>query len=647
MADIDTSALDDDTDLIGDARSSLLQTVQRVNSLAAPSGAGMVGGGDQIVSSIAGLRGLLKTSPSKNAFVTGYYAAGDGGGGAYWYDSSDTTSTDNGGTVIVATDGGRWKLDITGLINIRQFGAKGDGTADDAPAINSCIAWAFTRNQIDGGAILNILGDAVYCPAGRYLLKSYIKLLPGISLKGVQSGLVSQTPSAAGTGTIFALSATVSGGGAWTTTTVTGGITHPYAIMFYTEDGGPIQLENLAFIGTSTATPAVCIWSGETGGHSRGWTQGLINGCRITAFSTGIYAYKFFDVTINNTGFEYNTVDIQSDYSASSLGGFSGNYISDTVFFGHQYSLVGGGSAADLSNNVFSNCVFQSVDVGAGKVALTNNGSLGGFMSNNQFTGCSFDYNAGYAVADITNNCQISGIFVGCKFKKASFNFPYVVDAIQNLSRMQLIGCQFEDSNITVTYEFGRITIVGNDFKGNSALSFSSLKNAVINSNNFTESTNSGFDITLSDIGSDFSIEGNVFRNGAGGVSTFNTSTARYKILGNVNQTNFTSAEWATVTAGSGGWTNHATTPQFYKDNSGFVRMRGMVTNTTPAAYSIMCTLPASFAPEVSGTFMLPESGGTGYVIAAISTDNNLYFISKSGTGSNYDLSPISFKPAQ
>lgn len=102
-------------------------------------GVTLVGGASRVVASIAALRTLPKTG-SPEAFVTGYYAQGDGGGGAYWYDSTDTTSTDNGGTIIVASDGGRWHLSWQGSLNVKQFGAKGDGVSDDTSPINSALS---------------------------------------------------------------------------------------------------------------------------------------------------------------------------------------------------------------------------------------------------------------------------------------------------------------------------------------------------------------------------------------------------------------------------------------------------------------------------------------------------------------------------
>jgi len=113
---------------------------------------------NRVVDSIAALRTLSKTLYTR-AFVTGYYAIGDGGGGPYQYDTADTTSADNGGTIIVASDGGRWKLQKVDWISCRQFGAKGDSTTDDTTALQ---AW------------LNIGGN-LWAPAGNYKITAALK----------------------------------------------------------------------------------------------------------------------------------------------------------------------------------------------------------------------------------------------------------------------------------------------------------------------------------------------------------------------------------------------------------------------------------------------------------------------------------------
>lgn len=91
------------------------------------------------VDTISDLR-LLSTSRNQRAFVFGYYARGDGGGGSYFLDAADTTSADNGGTIIVAADSSRWKLANQNNINVRQFGAKGDGVTDDTGFFTKALA---------------------------------------------------------------------------------------------------------------------------------------------------------------------------------------------------------------------------------------------------------------------------------------------------------------------------------------------------------------------------------------------------------------------------------------------------------------------------------------------------------------------------
>ncbi|MBP1994502.1 glycosyl hydrolase family 28-related protein [Paenibacillus eucommiae] len=125
----------------------------------------------KVVTSISALRALTKVN-NTYAYVTGYYSSGDGGGGNYNYDSTDTTSSDNGGTVIVAADGGRWKLSATGMVSLRQFGAKGDGVADDTAATQAAMTWCETNNR------------ALYVPSGTYKITSPVTTAYTITVIG-------------------------------------------------------------------------------------------------------------------------------------------------------------------------------------------------------------------------------------------------------------------------------------------------------------------------------------------------------------------------------------------------------------------------------------------------------------------------------
>lgn len=143
------------------------------NASLVTQGGAMIGRGFQVVKSIAELKTLLVNTPSKHAFVTGYYAQGDGGGGAYYLDSADVVSADNGGSIIVAADGGRWKLNHTGVLNVRQFGAKGDGVADDTDPVQATLD---AVKALDGGTVL--------VPAGTYLFLSVQEI--GMTPRAIQ-----------------------------------------------------------------------------------------------------------------------------------------------------------------------------------------------------------------------------------------------------------------------------------------------------------------------------------------------------------------------------------------------------------------------------------------------------------------------------
>ena len=125
---------------------------------------------EDYIAHLANVAGLRATQSGTTVAVSGYYTPNDGGGGVFVWNSS-STETDNAGSIIQPSgvNNGRWLLRALGYVSVKQFGAFGNGTNNDAAAIQAAIntfnrVYFPTGDYLVGSAtiIVNKVGETLY-----------------------------------------------------------------------------------------------------------------------------------------------------------------------------------------------------------------------------------------------------------------------------------------------------------------------------------------------------------------------------------------------------------------------------------------------------------------------------------------------------
>ncbi len=80
------------------------------------------------------------TCIGKKVFVQGYDSIGDGGQGIFYWDNNNEADDDDGVTIKVDNiEKGRWKRVFDSAVNVKWFGAAGDGVNNDSEAIQNAV----------------------------------------------------------------------------------------------------------------------------------------------------------------------------------------------------------------------------------------------------------------------------------------------------------------------------------------------------------------------------------------------------------------------------------------------------------------------------------------------------------------------------
>ena len=122
--------------------------------------------------SIAALRAFGGGRAGQAVDVAGYYAGRPGSGsGVFVALGADKTRADNGGTIIVDAAGMRW-MRLGKTFDLYDFGASGNGSADDTDAVERALAHAAAT------------GSEMMVPAGVFRLTRKIAIHQGMRIKG-------------------------------------------------------------------------------------------------------------------------------------------------------------------------------------------------------------------------------------------------------------------------------------------------------------------------------------------------------------------------------------------------------------------------------------------------------------------------------
>lgn len=353
------------------------------------------------------------TGVTAGTYITAL-GTGVGGTGTYTVGVSQTVASstlqaDNGGTTIVAADGARWKLEVYGWVSAKQFGAKGNGTADDTGALQS---WVSTCADLllPENSIFKITSPIVV-PAGRVLQGSFNTSIRPYGCHGIQIN------GAAGAGDRIVLRDFIiimfSAGGAGDPRTHRGVFINGTSSA-YTNN---LTIDNLYIQGASTAIYCAYMWSStirnnyctntDIGVSIAGLSANdLIEGNRLTV-NSGDYGIEFLPLTAQTP----EGIAVIGNVTA---GGDYGIYGTVMVFSVHiignvlDGSLIDGIQLTDPRDLRISDNFIFAVSKGIDLVALGSAVKNAGSISNNDIevtsaTGIGIDIGAN------CNGMQIRG----------------------------------------------------------------------------------------------------------------------------------------------------------------------------------------------------------------------------------------------
>jgi len=390
-----------------------------------------------VVRTVADLRATIgtgtigdATNPPTVVTLQGHSTPGDGGGGLFSWDSG--TTADDGGTLIHPTGGsGSWRRLYDGPVNVRWFGAKGDGSTPDQVAINAAVNAAAPSGD----------GLNVFFPTGTYRLTSTIRAdRDGLTLTGGPDAVLLVDPPPPGNLESYpeALLVAQNGGATTTHRVVIEGLTFQVKGGSDNTGGsaGVIQLNNCADCVVRhvrvVRDPSVNVLPAGVDGivMAAGSIGGLIQGCTVDGMAkVGIYLPPN---VVGSPNTSYTRID------TSEVRNMNGTIGAVGIGIGAEHVVVSNCQAHD---NLGSGLLIQTIGLtpprAPGDIQI-----IGGHYDANHVHG--IDVNTAYSA--IPNNIQVNDV-------NTSYNWQNGI-VVENATNVVISGP-------TVAYNRGAGMVIG------------------------------------------------------------------------------------------------------------------------------------------------------------------------------------------
>lgn len=124
-----------------------------------------------VFNNVAEMKASNKVKAGYTLKTLGFYTAGDGGGADYVVTDNINEDEADEASIIALQKGLYAKLQVQDCLNVKQFGAKGDGETDDTIALQ--VALDFQKKNINFDTDTKCYtGNTIYMPKGTYYITS-------------------------------------------------------------------------------------------------------------------------------------------------------------------------------------------------------------------------------------------------------------------------------------------------------------------------------------------------------------------------------------------------------------------------------------------------------------------------------------------